>query len=125
AAGLGCHRERTELEGWESGQDHVALYLYNCPEYLEGMIGAYKARTVPFNVNYRYVEDELLYLLKDASTRAVIYHASFAPMLAKVLERLPPMALLLQVDDGSGEPLLPGARDYEKALAGASTAPLP
>ncbi len=124
-AGLGCHRERAELQSWESGQDHVALYLYNGPEYLEGMIGAYKARTVPFNVNYRYVEEELLYLLRDASTRAVIYHASFAPLLAKVLEKLPPMALLLQVDDGSGEALLPGAREYEAALASASDARLP
>ena len=124
-AGLGCHRERDALAPWESGQDHVALYLYNGPEYLEGMIGAYKARTAPFNVNYRYVEDELLYLLRDAATRVVIYHASFAPLLARVLATLPPMALLLQVDDGSGEALLPGACDYEEALAGASSAPLP
>ena len=52
--GLGCHRERSELAGWESGQDHVGLYLYNGNEYLEGMVGAYKARVAPFNVNYRY-----------------------------------------------------------------------
>src|SRR5262245_1863128 len=74
-AGLGCHRERQTLQPWESGQDHVALYLYNGPEYLEGMIGGYKARTAPFNVNYRYVEAELRYLLTDAKTRAIIYHA--------------------------------------------------
>ncbi len=42
--GLGCHTERSELAGWESGQDHLALYLYNCNEYLEGMLGSYKAR---------------------------------------------------------------------------------
>ena len=109
-AGLGCHRERAQLEPWESGQDHVAQYLYNGHEYLESMIGCYKARTAPFNVNYRYVEAELQYLLADAKTKAVIYHASFAPRLAAVLKDLPPMTLLLQVDDGSGEPLLPGAR---------------
>src|SRR6188508_3725192 len=95
--GLGCHREREELEPCESGQDHVALYLYNGNEYLEGMVGAYKARAVPFNVNYRYVEDELAYLLRDAGTRAIIYHATFAPLLARVLQDLPSMALLLQV----------------------------
>jgi acyl-CoA synthetase (AMP-forming)/AMP-acid ligase II len=122
AAGLGCHRERDQLQPWESGQDHVALYLYNGPEYLEGMLGGYKARVAPFNVNYRYVEEELRYLLTDAHTRGVIYHASFAPRLAAVLRDLPPQAILLQVDDGSGEPLLPGARDYEEALAGASDA---
>ena len=61
--GLGLHRERSELQPWESGQDHLALYLYNGNEYLEGMLGAYKARVAPFNVNYRYVEQELIYLL--------------------------------------------------------------
>ncbi len=121
-AGLGCHRERAELAPWESGQDHLALYLYNGHEYVEAMIGSYKARVAPFNVNYRYVEKELLYLLNDARTRAIICHASLAPRLAGVLSQLPKMALLLQVDDGSGEPLLPGALDYEQALAGASSA---
>ena len=124
-AGLGCHRERAQLQPWESGQDHVAQYLYNGHEYLESMIGCYKARVAPFNVNYRYVEAELRYLLDDAKTKGVIYHASFAPRLAAVLKDLPPMAVLLQVDDGSGEPLLPGARDYEEALAAASDAPPP
>jgi acyl-CoA synthetase (AMP-forming)/AMP-acid ligase II len=119
-AGLGCHRERDALAPWESGQDHLALYLYNGNEYVEGMLGAYKARVAPFNVNYRYVEDELLYLFNDAGTRGIIYHASFAPTLGKLLPRLPKMAILLQVDDGSGEPLLPGARDYEEALASTS-----
>jgi 3-oxocholest-4-en-26-oate---CoA ligase len=123
-AGLGCHRERNRLAPWESGQDHVALYLYNGHEYLEAMVGAGKARTVPFNVNYRYVEDELVYLLRDAGTRAIIFHAGFAPTLARVLPKLPPPALLLQVDDGTGAPLLPGARDYEAALAASSDAPV-
>src|SRR5678815_3456533 len=53
---LGCHRERDGLANWESGQDHLGIYLYNCPEYLEAMVGAFKARVAPFNVNYRYVE---------------------------------------------------------------------
>jgi 3-oxocholest-4-en-26-oate---CoA ligase len=124
-AGLGCHRERAQLEPWESGQDHVAQYLYNGHEYLESMIGCYKARVAPFNVNYRYVEEELRYLLADAKTKGIIYHASFAPRLATVLKELPPMAILLQVDDGSGEPLLAGARDYEEALGASSDAPPP
>lgn len=116
--GLGCHRERQELAPWESGQDHLALYLYNSPEYLEGMIGAYKARVAPFNVNYRYVEEELAYLFNDARPKAIVYHAAFAPTLARVLPRLQEAPrLLLQVVDDSGEELLPGALDYEQALA--------
>ena len=123
--GLGCHRERPGLQGWESGQDHVALYLYNGNEYLEGMLGAFKARCAPFNVNYRYVEEELLYLFDNAEAKAVVYHACFAPLLAKIRPRLPKLALLLQVADASGEALLPGALDYEAALASASPAPPP
>jgi fatty-acyl-CoA synthase len=123
-AGLGCRTERSELAPHESGQDHVGLYLYNGNEYLEGMLGAYKARVVPFNVNYRYVDEELRYLFHDAATKGVIYHSSFAPALARVLPELPGVELLLQVDDGSGEALLPGARWYEQALAEASAEPL-
>ena len=123
SAGLGFHTERSALENWSSGQDHVALYLYNGNEYLEGMLGAYKARAAPFNVNYRYVDDELTYLFDNADARAVIYHASFAPTLARVRDQLRGVRVWLQVDDGSGEPLLPGAVDYEQALAAAR--PLP
>lgn len=123
ARGLGAHRERSRLEPWECGQDTLALYLYNGNAYLEGMLGAFKARLAPFNVNYRYVEEELIYLLRDAGTRAILYQASFAPTLAKVLSSLPAPELLLQVADDSGNGLLPGALDYESALASASPEP--
>ena len=62
AKGLGARRERSELSGWESGQDHLALALYNGNEYLEGMLGSFWVRVAPFNVNYRYVGEELRYL---------------------------------------------------------------
>lgn len=112
--------EREGLANWESGQDHVALYMYNCNEYLEGMLGGFKARAAPFNVNYRYVAEELVYLLHDAQTTAIIYQACFAATLAPLLQDLPGIKLLLQVDDGSDVPLLPGALDYEQALASTS-----
>jgi len=114
--GLGAHRERSELAGWESGQDHLALYMYNCNEYLEGMLGGYKARVAPFNVNYRYVEEELVYLLRDAGARAIVYQSEFAPTLAKIRPELPQLEVLIQLDDGSGHPLLEDAVDYEAAL---------
>ncbi len=117
--GLGCHTERSNLENWESGQDHVGLYLHNGNEYLEGMLGAFKARAVPFNINYRYVDDELIALLDDADARALIFHARFAPILDRIRDRLPKLTLLIQVSDDSAEPLLPGALDYEEALAAA------
>jgi acyl-CoA synthetase (AMP-forming)/AMP-acid ligase II len=123
-AGLGVRAERSGLAGHESGQDHVALYLHNGNEYVEGMLGAFKSRTAPLNVNYRYVEDELRYLFANSDARAVVYHAAFAPKLAAVRDSLPNLKVLLQVADDSGNDLLPGALDYEEALA-ASTPELP
>jgi acyl-CoA synthetase (AMP-forming)/AMP-acid ligase II len=123
--GLQLRAERQNLAPWESGQDHVALYLNNCPEYLEGMLAAFKARLVPVNVNYRYVSEELVYLFRDARARAVVYHASFAPLLAAVLSELPDLEVLIQVADDSGHALLPGAIDYEAALAAGSPEPPP
>ncbi len=122
--GLGAHAERSTLDGHQSGQDHVGLYLFNGNEYLEGMLGAYKARVAPFNVNYRYVEEELRYLLADSGAKALIYHEAFAPTLATVLDGLPELRLLLQVADGSGNDLLDTALDYEDALAAVSDDPL-
>ncbi len=117
ARGLGAHGERAGLKGHESAQDHLGLYLHNGNEYIEGMIGSYLARVAPFNVNYRYVEEELQYLLTDSGARALVYHATFAPVLARVLPSLPRLEVLLQVADESGNDLLPGALDYEATLA--------
>ncbi len=90
--------------------------LYNGPEYIEGMLGAYGARVAPMNVNYRYVGDELRYLIRDANPRALLYHATFAPVLEPVLGDMDSKPLLIQVQDASGNPLLPGAIAYEEAL---------
>ncbi|MGO9153328.1 acyl-CoA synthetase [Mycobacterium sp.] len=119
AWGFGAHRERSELAPYESGQSHLGLYMANCNEFLEAMLGAYKARVAPFNVNYRYVADELVYLLDNAGADALMYHARFAPTLALALQQLPPMRLI-HVDDHSGNNPLPGAVRYEDLLASAS-----
>ena len=114
--GLGCHTERADLEGHQSGQDHMGLYLRNGNEHLEAWIAAYRARVAPFNINYRYVEQELIYLLTDANARALVYAGEFAPQVQSIRDRLPNLEVLIQVDDGSGNPLLPGAVDYESIV---------
>jgi acyl-CoA synthetase (AMP-forming)/AMP-acid ligase II len=121
SVGLGVHTERDALAGHESGQDHLGIYLRNGNEYLESMIGSYRARVAPFNVSYRYVEEELLYLLTDSNAAALIYNAEFAPRVAAIRDRLPNLRVLIQVADDSGNQLLPDAVDYETAL----TTPVP
>ena len=120
ANGLGCHTERADLPGHESGQDHLAIYLHNGNEYLEAMLGTLKARVASLNVNYRYVAEELRYLLTDSGARGIVVHSAFAPTLAEVLGDLADVRVILQVADDSGNDLLPGAVWYEDALAEAS-----
>jgi fatty-acyl-CoA synthase len=124
SAGLGCYRERSELADYEAGQDRVAICLLNGHEYLEAILGAFKARLAPCNVNYRYVTTELEQLLGDMAPRAVVYHSQFAGQLDAALSSLCAAGimdrpLLLEVPDGSRAPLLAGALDYETALAAA------
>jgi 3-oxocholest-4-en-26-oate---CoA ligase len=123
--GIRTPAPRAGLANWESGQDHVALYLHNGNEYLEATGGANRARAVPFNVNYRYVEHELAYLLNDATPAVAVYHECFAPRLAKVLGELRRAPRLVQVADGSGHGLLPGAVDYVELLAASAPEPPP
>ncbi len=102
--------------------DHVAIYLYNGTEYLEAMLAAWKLRAVPVNVNYRYVEDELRYLLADSDAKAVVFDREFAPKLAAIRDQLPLLSTFVAVDDASGADLAPlNALDYETALAAAPT----
>lgn len=119
ASGLGVHGSLATSQLWESPHDHVALYLRNGNAYLESMLAAFRARAAPFNVNYRYTPAELTSLLADARTRALVYQGAFADNVRAVLPRIPPLELLLRVDDGSGDQLLPGAMDYETAIAAA------
>ncbi|MDF2366339.1 MAG: acyl-CoA synthetase [Sneathiella sp.] len=117
--GFGCSRERSELQDWESGQDLLAVYLHNSNEYLEAMLGAFKARLAPFNVNYRYVEEELVYLLNNAGARVIVYQRSFGEKLAAIRAQVPSLTCFIEIDDG-GPRFIEEAIDYESLIAAAS-----
>jgi acyl-CoA synthetase (AMP-forming)/AMP-acid ligase II len=123
--GLGLRVERPHLAGYESGQAHLGILLHNCTEYVESMLGAYAARVAPFNINYRYSGDELTHLLIDANAEALVFHSSFAGVVAEVIQRVPSVQLLIQVADHSRNPLVPGAVDFEEALRVANEGPAP
>jgi 3-oxocholest-4-en-26-oate---CoA ligase len=86
--------------GVEPGE-HVGMYLQNCVEYIEALVGTLKARAVPINVNFRYVEEELRYLLHDADVVALVHHRRFCPRLSGVRDELPTLRHTIVVDDDS------------------------
>ena len=95
-------------------QEKVALYLYNCSEYLEACFAIYKVGLVPVNTNYRYASDELVYLWENADTVAVVFHGSFVERIEGIRHRLPGVRSWLWVDDGSA-PCPSWATPYEEA----------
>ena len=83
----------TRLANWMgergvSPGDHVALLLYNGTEYVEGFLAAHKLRAAAVNVNYRYVEEELRYLLDDSDAVGAVVHRRFAGRLAAIRAEL-------------------------------------
>lgn len=62
--------------------EHLGLHLYNGIEYLQTVLACLKARIVPVNVNYRYVEEELVYLYRDADLAALVFDAEFTERVA-------------------------------------------
>jgi 3-oxocholest-4-en-26-oate---CoA ligase len=93
----------------------VAFYLYNCNEYLETLFATFKLRAVPANVNYRYTEHELAYLLENSDAEAVVFDGSLADRIGAVRDKAPKLRAAVQVDDGT--PLLDGALRYEDLIA--------
>lgn len=83
----------------------VALYLHNCTEYLEATFGAFKARCVPVNVNYRYLDAELLHLLENSDAEAVVVSADLVDRLGAVRDRLPLLRTVLVVGADAEHPV--------------------
>jgi 3-oxocholest-4-en-26-oate---CoA ligase len=93
----------------------VAFYLYNSNEYLETLLACFKLRAVPANVNYRYTEHELAYLLDNSDAEAVVFHGELAERVGSVRDHAPDLRAAVQVDDES--PHLDGALRYEELIA--------
>ncbi len=103
--------------------DHVGIYGHNSSYWIEAMLAAYKIRAVPINVNYRYVEEELLYLFDNADIAALVHDAQFAPRIERVQPQLPKLRYCIAINDGSGhDGSRIGAVDYEQAVRSSSPA---
>ena len=82
-----------------TAQSKVGLFLYNCAEYLVGQYAAFKISGCPINVNYRYLDDELAYLLINSDSEAVIFHTSLGDRIERIRHQLPLVKLFVEVAD--------------------------
>ncbi|UGT40189.1 acyl-CoA synthetase [Nocardia yamanashiensis] len=97
---------------------HIGFHMHNGIETLETLLGCFKIRAVPVNINYRYQAEELRYVYDNADLEMVVHHRCYAPLIEAVRPQLPKLRHALVVEDGddSGSASTP----YEKALENAS-----
>ncbi|MEE8559019.1 MAG: acyl-CoA synthetase [Myxococcota bacterium] len=102
--------------------DKVAFYMRNRPEYMELLLACFKARLVHANINFRYVSDEIHYILDNSDARFVVFAGEFGELVTKLRDRLPKVVGYVQIDDGS--PRVPFAEAYEELVEEAASGPL-
>jgi 3-oxocholest-4-en-26-oate---CoA ligase len=123
-----ANRFASHLAGLGVGPgEHVGIYGLNGVGWVVAMLGAFKRRAVPINVNYRYVEDELVYLFDNADLCTVVLDREFAPRMANVRDRLPQLRHVLHFDTpvGTAEALVEGIdpATVDEALAALGSVP--
>ena len=103
----------------------VGMFMYNAPEYLATQYAAFKQRITPVNVNYRYLDDELAYLLDNAECDAIVFHRSLGDRIERIRDRLPRLRRFVAVDDGPapGNVEVAGAVSWQALLARHAPAP--
>lgn len=110
--------------------DRVAILSWNRVEWLEAMIGCFKARAVPVNVNYRYVDEELVYLLDDSDAVAIVVEPDFVELARRCSDRLPLLGQTIVFDGaGAGDVAAPDLTESETLWSdlqtSGSTTPMP
>ncbi|MFF7883934.1 acyl-CoA synthetase [Streptomyces sp. NPDC020794] len=100
--------------------EHLGLHLYNGVEYVQTVLGCLKARIVPVNVNYRYVEEELVYLYRDADLVALVFDTEFTGRVAAALPRASALRHLLRVGGAPTDSASLPAVDFAEAEAAGS-----
>ena len=94
--------------------DHVGIYLMNGPEFLESFFAVVKIGAVPFNINYRYGHDELLYLFGNANAKAIIYDIQFSEHISKLKKKITTLKICISV--GNEIEFVPGEVGYNELL---------
>ncbi len=83
--------------------DHVGIYAQNCHEWIETMLGCFKLRAIPINVNFRYVSDELAYIFNNADLVGLVFDDQYAPLVTEIRDKAPRLKAFVHVHTGIGD----------------------
>lgn len=107
-----------QKEGIQKGEK-VAFMCPNTPPMLEAHYGVPLAGAVLVSVNIRLSAREIAYILNHSDTKIVFVDTEFAGVIEPILNELPNVKLIVNIDDGAAPKRLPGP-DYEGFLASGS-----
>ncbi|SMB22529.1 Long-chain-fatty-acid--CoA ligase [Sterolibacterium denitrificans] len=116
----------TRLALWLRGRgigagDTIGIHAYSCAEYVEICLAAFKLKALPANVNYRYTAEEARYIYDNAQLKALIYSVELEDVVRDALPAAPGITAIARLHAAEGQASgIPGAVEYETALAGAT-----
>ncbi len=84
------------IQGAKAG-DKVSFYMRNCPEYMESFVACTKARLTHVNINYRYRDDELVYIIDNSDSTVVIYDIEYEETVVRIRNQLPQVKVWIQI----------------------------
>ena len=99
----------------------VALYCYNGPEYSEAQFATLKIRAIPANVNYRYLDNELAYILENADAEAIFFDHTLSERVEKARKQCSNLKVAIQV---GGEEVADWAVSYKQAVRSSLMSPI-
>ncbi len=84
--------------------DRFAFYAHNSADYLTALVACWKARGTHVNVNYRYVAEELAYILADSDATVLVYGEALRDCVAEVRERATGVRTFVEIGDPADVP---------------------
>ena len=96
--------------------ERFAFYAYNSADYLIALMACWKARGAHVNVNYRYVADELAYILADSDATVLIYDARLRDAVAAVVDHSPLVRTFVEIGGDGATPAF--AEPFDALVAG-------
>ena len=100
-------------QGFSPG-DRVAFLFHNCARLVETYLAVVRAGLVATPLNFRFTPRELIHLINDSGSRALVYAPGFQDHVEAMAGQIPGVELLVRPGGANDPPAL----DYEEFLAG-------
>lgn len=98
--------------------DKVSILLHNCSGPVEAINSLGKIGAVPVSINFRFKGQEILYVVNDSESRALVVGEEFLPTILPVMRQFQRVEHCLVVGTEHTEELAPPFLDYEELIAG-------